>query len=67
MGTDNKRVTLDIISKVEILIPEKIEEDSFDLEIQKNVARKYKKIETARKEIVDYLEEFNNIEEIEFN
>lgn len=67
LGTDNKRVTLDIISKVEILIPEKIEEDSFDLEIQKNVARKYKKIETARKEIVDYLEEFNNIEEIEFN
>lgn len=55
MGEQNKRVTKNIIESVEILIP--VDEcESFDLQAQKEIAQKYRKVEEMKESINDELE-----------
>ncbi len=59
VGEQNKRITVNIIKKIEIPIPIK-PNGKFDLEAQKEIANKYKKIEEIKK-IIDV--ELKKIEE----
>lgn len=60
VGNMNKRLTKDIMQKVEIKVP--IKNDwSFDFKRQEDIVRKYETIEIIRQQILEKLEQVKNI------
>jgi len=59
VGDQNRRVTKEIISNISIEIPTK-ENGEFDLEEQKQIAKKYNKIEENKSKLIYMLEQIKN-------
>ncbi|WP_341762993.1 MULTISPECIES: N-6 DNA methylase [unclassified Candidatus Tisiphia] len=59
-GTDNKRVTVEIIKNVKVKIPI-TQAGEFDLQKQKEIAEKYRKIEEIKRNLKAELEKIENI------